>query len=117
MFGWSVVFQNKPRDSRWRTKRVANTLEYHECGRSEGMNLSRIELNTVQSIKIKGKFVLAFHVTDNSTEITINFGPKEALRKAKFDELLLSFFGKRQIVALKWTAHACSLINASKDKL
>jgi len=30
--------------------------------------------------KIKGKFVLAFHVTDNSPQITIILGAKEALR-------------------------------------
>ena len=50
-FGWSVVSQNKPRDSRWRTNRVANTFQCHECGPSGGINLSRIELNTVQIIK------------------------------------------------------------------
>ena len=30
-FGWSVGFHNKPRDSRWRTKRVANALQCHKC--------------------------------------------------------------------------------------
>ena len=48
--------------------------------------------------KIKGKFVFAFHVTDNSAQITIILGPKEAPQnamRATFDELLLSFFGKR----------------------
>jgi len=48
--------------------------------------------------KIKGKFGFAFHITDNSAQITIILAPKEALRnamRAMFDELLLSFFGKR----------------------
>ena len=48
--------------------------------------------------KIKGKFVFAFHVIDNSARITIILEPKEALRnamRAMFDELQLSFFGKR----------------------
>ena len=47
---------------------------------------------------MKEKFVFAFHVTDNSAQMTIILGPKEALRnamRAQFDELLLSFFGKR----------------------
>jgi len=42
--------------------------------------------------------VFAFHVTDNSAQIMIILGLKEALRnalRAKFDELQLSFFGKR----------------------
>ena len=48
--------------------------------------------------KIKGKFVFAFNVTDNSAQITIILGPKEVpqnVMRATFDELLLSFFGKR----------------------
>ena len=53
-----------------------------------------------RNYKIKGKFVFAFHVTDNSAQITIILGPKEAPQnatamRATFDELLLSFFGKR----------------------
>ena len=42
--------------------------------------------------------MFAFHVTDNSAQITIILGPKEAPQnamRATFDELLLSFFGKR----------------------
>ena len=43
--------------------------------------------------------MFVFHVTDNSAQITIILGPKEAPQKnamrATFDELLLSFFGKR----------------------
>ena len=31
---------------------------------------------------MKGKFVFAFHVTDNSAQMTIILGPKEALRNA-----------------------------------
>ena len=41
--------------------------------------------------------MFAFHVTDNSAQITIILGPKEAPQnamRATFDELL-SFFGKR----------------------
>ena len=39
-----------------------------------------------------------FHVTDNSAQITIILGPEEAplnAMGATFDELLLSFIGKR----------------------
>ena len=50
-FSWSVGFHNKPRDSRWRTKRVANAFQCHECTSSGGIHLSRIELNTVATMK------------------------------------------------------------------
>ena len=50
-FGWSVGFHNKPRDSRWRTNRVADAFECHECGSSGGIHLPRIGLNTVATMK------------------------------------------------------------------
>ena len=55
-------------------------------------------VNYCPNYKIKRKFVFAFHVTDNSAQITIILGPKAApqnVMRATFDELLLSFFGKR----------------------
>ena len=49
------------------------------------MNAGLQEVYTYRELsnyEIKGKFAFAFHVTDNSAQITIILGPKEALRNA-----------------------------------
>ena len=55
--------------------------------RSNAMNAGLQEVYTYRELsnyEIKGKFAFAFHVThiNNSAQITIILGPKEALRNA-----------------------------------
>ena len=77
-FGWGVVFHNKQTNKHIKDG-GKNGFPTHECGSSGGIYLSQIELNTVKNYEIKGMFVFAFYVIDNSGKITIILGPPNVI--------------------------------------
>ena len=87
-FGWIVrVFHNIPRDLRWRTDTVANALQWMQAFRRYIFISNWVK--HYRNYRIKGNFVFAFHVTDNSAQISIILGSKEAL---PFTDTSLGFF-------------------------
>ena len=56
-------------------QRVANAFQCMNAGLQEVYSYRELS-----NYEIKGKFASALHVTDNSAQITIILGPKEALR-------------------------------------
>jgi len=77
-FGWSVVFHNKPK----RFKMADTESRMLSNAINAGLQEVYISLDLSPNFEIKGKFAFAFHATDNSTQITIILGRKEALRNA-----------------------------------